>query len=52
MPKLSRNLATPPGGGVTLDPRETLFLSGVLGALNAELVIPCDGSNTCVELGQ
>jgi len=46
MPKLSRNLATPPGGGVTLDPRETLFLSGVLGALNAELVIPCDGSNT------
>lgn len=46
MPKLSRNLALPPGGIATLDPRETQFVAGALAALNAEIIVPADGSNT------
>jgi hypothetical protein len=42
MAKLSRDL----GAGGTLHPRETLFTAGNLGALNAEVVTPCDGSTT------
>jgi hypothetical protein len=38
MAKLSKDLALG-----TLHPRETLFLSGNLGSLNAELAMPCDG---------
>ncbi len=38
MAKISRDLST----GI-LHPRETLFASGALGALNAELVSDCDG---------
>ncbi len=38
MAKLSRDLASG-----TMHPRETLFLSGTLGALNAEVISPCDG---------
>jgi hypothetical protein len=41
MAKLSRNLST----GV-LDPRENLFGTGTLGALNAEIQIDCDGCST------
>lgn len=41
MAKLSRNL----GAGL-LDPRETLFISGTLGALNAEIVTEADGCNS------
>lgn len=41
MGKLSRNLSV----GL-LDPRENLFISGTLGALNAEIVTPCDGAST------
>ena len=41
MAKLSKELQ--PG---TLHPRENLFLSGTLGALNAELQVDCDGSAT------
>lgn len=41
MAKESRNLS--PG---VLHPRETLFLSGTLGSLNAEVVIDCDGSGS------
>ncbi len=49
MPKLSRDLAIPSGGVATLNPRETIFLSGNLAAANAEVVIPCDGcSNVAV----
>lgn len=39
MAKLSKDL----GAGATLHPRETLYVSGTLGSLNAELVTPCDG---------
>lgn len=41
MAKLSKDLEAG-----NLHPRETLFGSGVLGAVNAEVVIPCDGSST------
>lgn len=40
MAKLSKDLGT----GATLHPRETLFLAGVLGTLNAEIVVPADGA--------
>lgn len=45
MAKLSRDLANPVGGQSTLHPRETLFATGLLGALNAEVVVNCDGCN-------
>jgi len=38
MSKLSRDLSVG-----TLHPRESLFLTGTLGAVNAEIVLPCDG---------
>lgn len=44
MPKLSRDLATPTGGTTLLHPRETLIVSGTLGALNAEVILPADGA--------
>lgn len=43
MAKLSRDLATPVGGLAVLHPRESIFLSGMLAAPNAEVVIPVDG---------
>ncbi len=43
MAKLSTDLQTP---NFTLHPRENLFVTGNLGALNAEIVEPCDGSST------
>jgi len=46
MAKLARDLATPSGGGATLNPRETIFGTGTLGAVNAEVVIPVDGCST------
>lgn len=42
MAKLSKDLGT----AGTLHPRETLFASGTLGALNAELIVDCDGCAT------
>jgi hypothetical protein len=44
MAKLSRDFATPPGGGPTLHTRESLFVTGLLGALNAEIIVPADSS--------
>jgi hypothetical protein len=44
MSKLSRDLAAPVGGTAVLHPRETVFLSGNLGALNAEVIVPADGA--------
>jgi hypothetical protein len=41
MAKLSLDLASG-----TLHPRENLFVTGNLGALNAEIIEPCDGSST------
>lgn len=41
MAKLSKDLATG-----NLHPRENLFLAGTLGALNAEIQVPCDGCAT------
>lgn len=46
MTKMTRDLATPPGGLVTLNPRETVFSTGILGSVNAEIIIPCDGCST------
>lgn len=46
MAKLSRDLSTPVGGQSTLHPRESLFVSGLLGALNAEVVTAVDGCST------
>lgn len=46
MAKLSRDLATPLGGQQTLHPRESLFVSGLLGALNAEVITAVDGCST------
>ncbi len=48
MAKISRTLATPSAGQDTLHPRENLFVSGNLGALNAEIIIPVDG---CASFG-
>lgn len=46
MAKLSKELSVG-----TLHPRETLFLSGALGAVGSEVTIPCDGSaSVCVDL--
>lgn len=44
MAKLSRDLTTPTGGTTLLHPRETIIGTGTIGALNAEVVIPCDGA--------
>lgn len=41
--KLSRDLANPPGGSAIIHPRETIFASAVLAAINAEQIIPVDG---------
>lgn len=41
MAKLSKDLSAG-----NLHPRETIFASGTLGALNAEIIIPCDGAAT------
>jgi len=41
MAKLSRDK-----DATTLHPRESLLVTGVLGAVNAEVVLPCDGSAT------
>lgn len=41
MAKLSRNLSV----GL-IDPRENFFATGTLGALNAEVVVDCDGAST------
>jgi hypothetical protein len=46
MAKLSRDLATPLGGSSTLHPREGLFVTGTIGALNAEVITACDGSGS------
>lgn len=43
MAKISRDLTTPTAGSTLLHPRETLIGTGTIGALNAEVVIPCDG---------
>ena len=43
MAKISRDLATPTGGTTLLHPRETLIGTGTIGALNGEVVMPCDG---------
>jgi hypothetical protein len=42
MAKISKDL----GAGGNLHPRETLFVSGTLGAINAEVIIECDGAST------
>lgn len=44
MAKLTRDLTTPSGGTTLLHPRETIIGTGTIGALNAEVVIPCDGA--------
>jgi hypothetical protein len=44
MAKLSRDLATPPGGTSTLHARETLMVSGTLGSNGAEVILPADGA--------
>lgn len=44
MSKLSRDLTTPSGGSTVLHPRETLIVTGTLGALNAEIILPADGA--------
>ena len=44
MSKLSRDLTTPSGGSTVLHPRETLIVTGTLGALNAEVILPADGA--------
>lgn len=41
MAKLSRNLSV----GL-IDPRENFFATGTLGAVNAEIIIDCDGAST------
>lgn len=46
MAKISRDLATPTGGGSTINPRETIFATGNISAANAEVVIPVDGCST------
>lgn len=43
MAKLSRDLATPPGGSAVIHPREDIFATGTIGAANAEVIIPADG---------
>lgn len=50
MSKLSRDLAIPNGGVATLNPRESIWKTAALGALNGELVIPADGCST-ISLG-
>ncbi len=46
MAKLSKELSVG-----TLHPRETLFLSGTLAGVGAEIVLPCDGSaSVCVDV--
>jgi hypothetical protein len=45
MSKLSRDLATPAGGLPTINPREIIFLAGLLAAANAEIIIPADGAS-------
>jgi hypothetical protein len=42
MAKISRDLGTL----ANLHPRENLFISGALGALNATVTVPCDGAAT------
>lgn len=44
MAKLSRDQVNPPGGTALLHPRETLFITGVLGAVGNEIVLPSDGA--------
>jgi hypothetical protein len=46
MSKLSRDLAIPGGGLATLNPRESIFATAALAAVNAELAIPADGCST------
>lgn len=46
MPKISRDLAIPAGGLATIHPRESLFGSALLGALNAEVIVPCDACSS------
>jgi hypothetical protein len=41
MAKISKDLSTG-----TLHPRETIYASGLLGALNSEVLLACDGANT------
>lgn len=43
MAKLSRDLVAPVGGSAIIHPRETLFVSGNIGALNAEVIVAADG---------
>lgn len=43
MAKLSRDLATPPGGSTVIHPRETIIGTGTIGAVNGEVIIPVDG---------
>ena len=45
MAKISRDQSSPPGGASTLHPRENLIANGLLGALNAEIIVPADGSS-------
>lgn len=46
MSKLSRDNAVPNGGAATLNPREAIWKTAALAALNGELVIPVDGCST------
>lgn len=46
MGKLSRDLVTPVGGSAVLHPRETIIGTGTIGALNAQVIIPCDGASS------
>jgi hypothetical protein len=44
MAKLSRDLVNPAGGSALLHPRESLVVSGPLGSINAEVIVPSDSS--------
>lgn len=46
MASLARLLGAGLLGGNVLHPRESLFISGTLGSLNAEVLADCDGSST------
>lgn len=47
MPNLPRRYVVPVGAIETaLHPRETIYATGVIGALNAELIVPADGASS------
>jgi len=46
MAKITRDLTTPVGGTTVLHSRETLIVSGNLGVVNAEVILPCDGCSS------